>query len=321
MRGTIRIVGLCALAALGALCIQAETRTAEKYSFRPVARPGDRFVTTNQIRQTVSATLGKQVLSDTNQTDDRQVESTVIKATIAGRPIEFREKTTRHERQRKMTTADGAAGAGGFTGGGGGGGGGALGGLVGDGGGGGGGAGGGSGTSTGPLEGVELVYRLVNDRYQPSLVAGRKSEEVVTKLKSPRLSVMDEELLPTVPLAVGQSQTITDPACLKASFSEFGPDTKFLRPLTITLESVYQIGNSRIAVLRESTRVETSLPVQAGTDIKMVLDIDYTLAYDLDNQYLRQAKVQTKGKGSMDVYGQKVGMKTTYTADIQTVRR
>lgn len=302
MRGIHQLLSLCALVALAPVSVRGETKQAEKFAFRPAAKPGDRFLTTNQIRQKVSATLGKQILSDTDQTDERKIESTVIKADSAGRPIEFRERTTRHQRQRKPSAVGGIASLTGATSGGGGG-------------------GGGSGTSAGPLEGVEIAYSLVGDRYEPSLVAGQQSEELATKLKSPRLSVLDEELLPTVPLAVGQTQTITDQARLKASFAEFGPDTKFPRPLVITLESVHQVGKARIAVLRAATRVETTLPVQAGTDIKMVLDLDFTLAYDLDGQYLRQAKVQTKGKGAMDMYGQKVGMKTSYTADIQTVRR
>lgn len=282
-----RIVFVVVLVSVVARENQAQD-AGKRYDFRPTAKAGDRFLTTNETRQTMQAATGGKTLISTEQTDSRSIESTVEAANRDGKPLDYREKTTRHDRNRKMDSSVSLTPA---------------------------------QSNVGPLQDVELEYQFTNGRYEPSLRSGEPSQELDIKLKSPRISVLDEEFLPTVPLAVGESQTVADQKRLKEIFHEFGPETTFLQPLKITLSSVQKIKGTNYAMLRESVKLKTLLPIETGAEVAVVLDVEMTVAYDLDRQYLRQAKVRSSGDGKMSVASQSFDIKLTYSADTYTLKR
>lgn len=276
------------VAVISSVIQQADAQEAKRYTFRPIAKSGDRFISTNDTRQAMKASKGSQTLISTEQSDTRTIEATVVEASNEGKPLEYRERTTKHHRDRKMSSSLSL--------------------TPGE-------------SNVGPLQDVELAYQFTNGRYEPSLLSGEPSQELDIKLKSPRISVLDEEFLPTVPLAVGETQTVADQKRLKEIFHEFGPETTFLRPLKIQLSSVQKVNGTSYAMLRESVKLQTMLPVETGSEVAVVLDVDMTVAYDLDHRYLRQARVQSAGTGKMSVAGQAFDIKLTYAADTHTLKR
>lgn len=271
------------------LGVAQEATPVQRFVFEPTAKEGDCFVSKNETRQTMKAFRGKETLLGTEQTDWRVVEATVVNVDRVGKPQVYRERTTRHDRDRKTVSSASLSSP--------------------------------ADVTVGPFQDVELEYALHNGRYTPSRRAGESSKELEFKLKSPRISVLDEELLPTVPLAVGETQTISDSKRLKQVFHEFGPETTFLRPLKITLANVQKVDGTNYAMLRETVRLKTIMPIEAGAEVAVVLDVELTVAYDLDQGYLRQAKVRSTGTGKLGAAGQNFDLKLTYAADTQTIKR
>ena len=86
--------------------------------------------------------------------------------------------------------------------------------------------------------------------YQPKLISGEKSPDVAKRLALTEDFPLNENFLPTAPLAVGQTQTIRDEDRLRRMFKEMGDGVAFAERPRITLESVTDEGGKKVATLR-----------------------------------------------------------------------
>lgn len=140
----------------------------------------------------------------------------------------------------------------------------------------------------GPLKGVVLRfdYDVSKQTYNPKLVSGESSADVRKRLAMTEDFPLNENFLPTIPLAVGQTQTIRDEDRLKRMFKEMGDGVVFAERPRITLESVKDEGGKRVATLRYAVRAQES-PATAGPDrAPMAMAQEATITYDLDGGHV-----------------------------------
>lgn len=143
------------------------------------------------------------------------------------------------------------------------------------------------------------LERQDNGEYKRTLSAGKSNPKVENKLKKRERFVMGEDLLPTKPLAVGESETVADPARIKELAEDFGEDAKLTKPPVITLEEVKTVDGRKTALLHEVLQLNGSLPGPGGTPIPMKLDFDIKTTYDLDRKFISGFTATVRGTGTL----------------------
>lgn len=149
----------------------------------------------------------------------------------------------------------------------------------------------------GPLKGVILRYDFdpAKKTYKPKLVSGESGPDVSKRLAQTEDFPLNENFLPTVPLSVGQTQTIRDEDRLKKMFKEMGDGVVFAERPRITLESVKDEGGKKIATLRYAVRAQES-PTAAGPGrAPMAMAQVATIRYDLDEGYVAEVVSTVSG--------------------------
>lgn len=270
------LIVLCALAPS-----QAESKsagTAPAYELKPSATIGDVFTVKQQVRSNVRATMGGQLVNETIQTDDIEYIATIDNAEEDGLVLMVTHQYTKHQRQQTSTGMAPQPPQNG----------------------------------PGPLQGVTLQYRHRDGIYRCDQTGGNSGSEEVKILMKPRQYILDDELLPLIPISVGRTQTVKDVNRLRKAFPEFGETTTFPNPLAITLVKVASVDDGSVAVLKATMTVKTKLPVPGFGDIDLIVDTEKAIGYNIDEHYVQQIVSKGTGGGKLKQAGLVIDMKTKH---------
>jgi hypothetical protein len=254
-------------------------RGETRYTFKPAIKQGDVITHDAVTKMTLEMASGGKPLLEVKRSENTGFTETIDRLGPDGKVLQMTEATTRNE-QTNETLVQGKPIQ--------------------------------APDEEGTLAGVTMrLERQEGGRYKRTLVEGKSSKKVEDKLKKGDRFVMGEDLLPTRPLAVGESETITDPERIKELSEDFGEDSKLEKPPVITLEEVKTVDGRKTAILHEVVTLNGSLPGPGGKPIPMKLNFDIKTTYDLDRNFITGFDTTVNGTGTVEQNNTAIDLKLT----------
>lgn len=177
-----------------------------------------------------------------------------------------------------------------------------------------------------------IRFEWIEQEYKPRLLKGELTHFVALVFKQGRWDPFLEGMLPSKPLAVGESERIEKPERLAVAgfpvgklLSDRNETVVIDEPATIKLQKVENIDGSRIAYLtigfkaRELAKAADGEIAKAadGKPVSGTYRYGTTLLYDLDRKFITEAEVKLNVKAPAEMDGKNVH----YSMDIMQVTR